>query len=44
MSRYEEKPRSPADSLGKDFGAGGLRLGCLVTRNDELLRAFSAIS
>ncbi|KAI9673631.1 MAG: hypothetical protein M1817_002268 [Caeruleum heppii] len=30
--------------MSKDFGAGGLRLGCLVTRNLELTQAVRAIS
>ncbi|MCJ1469670.1 hypothetical protein MMC07_008306 [Pseudocyphellaria aurata] len=30
--------------MSKDFGAAGLRLGCLITRNQDLLQAVSAIS
>ncbi|KAI7156417.1 PLP-dependent transferase [Hortaea werneckii] len=30
--------------LSKDFAAGGLRIGCLYTRNRELWRAISAMS
>ncbi|KAI9759424.1 MAG: hypothetical protein M4579_002338 [Chaenotheca gracillima] len=30
--------------LSKDFGAGGLRLGCFITRNQELRQAMRSIS
>ena len=29
--------------LSKDFAAGGLRLGCIYLRNDELARAMASI-
>lgn len=29
--------------MSKDFAAGGLRLGCMLIKNKELMRAMSAI-
>lgn len=33
-----------ADMVVKDFGAAGLRVGCVITRNRELQNAVSALS